>query len=211
MVNPSLDEALQRQIASAARHLRAGGVAAIPTDTLYGLTACAFDENAVREIFRLKGRQEGEPLPLLCADERQAFECATEVSEAARRLAGRFWPGALTIVLKKADRVPGLVSGGKDTVGLRVPAHPVPRAIARALEAPIIGTSANISGQPGLKTADAVREQFGEQIEMIVDWTGAPSGTASTVVDLSGVVPRLLREGPVTWSDIEAALSGTSE
>lgn len=200
-----LDDALQKRIRTAVEALADGGVAAIPTDTLYGLAARAFDEAAVLKVYELKGRPEGMALPLLLADAEDARRCALEVPREAWALAARFWPGALTLVLRKNADVPDIVTAGMDTVALRVPNHPVPRAIARALGSPITGTSANLSGRPGLTSASAVQREFGDAIDFVLDGGDAPGGVASTIVDMSRDEMRMLREGAVSQAEIEAA------
>ena len=194
-----------KQIETAINTLRDGGVVAIPTDTLYGLAACAFDETAVAKVFELKGRPAGMALPLLLADAEDAHRCAVDLPPAFDRLAARFWPGALTLIARKSDAVPYAVTAGMDTVGLRVPDHPLARSVARLLGAPITGTSANRSGMPGLTTAQAVRDEFGDAIGFVLDGGDAPGGVASTVLDLSGDTPRILRQGAIGRDAIEAA------
>lgn len=201
-----LNKALQEKIKIAVDVLAEGGVAAIPTDTLYGLAACAFDESAVMKVYELKGRPDGMALPLLLSDYEDARQCAMVVQDEAQALAERFWPGALTLVVRKSANVPDIVTAGLDTVALRVPDHPIPRAIAKALGAPITGTSANLSGRPGLTTACDVRREFGDAIDFVLDGGDAPGGVASTILDLSGNEPRALREGAVSWEQIESAL-----
>ena len=201
-----LDDAMHVQIRTAVEVLANGGVVAIPTDTLYGLAVCAFDESAVLKVYELKGRPDGMALPLLLADAEDARRCAEEVSQAAWALAERFWPGALTLVVRKSAEVPYGVTAGMDTVALRVPDHPIPRTIAKSLGAPITGTSANLSGRPGLTSAAAVRREFGDSIDFVLDGGDAPGGVASTILDLSGGEMRVLREGAVSWGEIEAAL-----
>ena len=197
-------EALHDQVDAAVRILRGGGVVAIPTDTLYGLAACAPDEAAIERVFHLKGRSKGMALPLLLADAHDISIWAGDIPRVAWDLARHFWPGALTLVLKRGDDLPDAVCGGMDTVGLRVPDNQVPRSIARALGAPITGTSANRSGGPGLTTAKAVRAEFGDEIDMVVDGGETPEGSPSTVLDLSKGPPRILRPGSVSPRDIEA-------
>lgn len=194
-----------KQIETAINTLRDGGVVAIPTDTLYGLAACAFDETAVAKVFELKGRPAGMALPLLLADAADAHRCAVDLPPIFERLAARFWPGALTLIARKSDAVPYAVTAGMDTVGLRVPDHPLARSVARLLGAPITGTSANRSGMPGLTTAQAVRDEFGDAIGFVLDGGAAPGGVASTVLDLSGDTPRILRQGAIGRDAIEAA------
>ncbi|MCI0791621.1 MAG: threonylcarbamoyl-AMP synthase [Chloroflexi bacterium] len=187
--------------------MKRGGVVGIPTDTIYGLAACAFDHKAVRRVFDVKGRPDSMPMPLLLADTADSHRCVEQdVPEVAIRLAERFWPGALTLVLKRSAAIPDIVSAGGDTVALRVPNHPVPRLLADGLGAPITGTSANRSGEPGLTTADAVKDVFKDGVDLVIDAGEIPGGVASTVLDLSGGRPVLVRQGAVSVKDIEAVL-----
>ena len=133
------------------------------------------------------------------------IRCAVDLPPAFERLAARFWPGALTLIARKSDAVPYAVTAGMDTVGLRVPDHPLARSVARLLGAPITGTSANRSGMPGLTTAQAVRDEFGDAIGYVLDGGDAPGGVASTVLDLSGDTTRILRQGAIGRDAIEAA------
>ncbi|MCI0440136.1 MAG: threonylcarbamoyl-AMP synthase [Chloroflexi bacterium] len=199
------DTVTQGQIEEAARVLGRGGVIAVPTDTLYGLASRALDEKAAERIFRLKGRPKGMALPLLLAEPSDISRYAADVPYAAWRLVEKLWPGALTIVLKKSAIVPDVVSGGMDTIALRVPNHHVPREVAQRLGEAITGTSANRSGRPGLTTAQAVREEFGGELDLIVDGGETPGGVASTVLDLTGKRPRILRQGVVSRREIEEA------
>lgn len=201
-----LDTGMQRQIAIAVKVLAEGGVAAIPTDTLYGLAANAFDESAVQKVYELKGRPNGMALPLLLADAADAARCAAYFPDCALALAQRFWPGALTLVAHKSADVPDIVTAGMNTVALRVPNHPVPRAIAKSLGSPITGTSANMSGSPGLTSAASVRAEFGDTLNFVLDGGDAFGGVASTILDMTGAEPRVLREGAVSWASIEAVL-----
>jgi L-threonylcarbamoyladenylate synthase len=184
--------------------LRHGGVVAVPTDTLYGLAASAFNESAAARIFEIKGRPDNMAMPVLLADVSDMELCAVDVPDVALKLAERFWPGALTLVLKKSPRVPDVVTGGKNTVALRVPDHDVPGRIVRELGEPITGTSANRSGKPGLTTSQAVRDELGDAVDLIVEGD-CPGGLASTVLDLTGERPQILRQGAVSAEDIEAA------
>ena len=204
-------EALQEQIETAVRILKSGGVVAIPTDTLYGLAASPFNEAAVERVYRLKGRPTQQALPLLLAEARDITLWARSIPEVTWALVERFWPGALSLVLKKAKSVPDAVSGGTDTVALRVPDHRVARAISQGLGTPITGTSANRSGRPGLSTAKAVREEFGDEIDLVIDGGELSDGLASTVLDLSGERPRVLRQGVVPTARDRGAVWGSVE
>lgn len=177
----------------------------IPTDTLYGLAACVFNEDAVQRVFDLKGRPADMPIPVLLGDVGDMESCVTETPEVAYKLAEKFWPGGLTLVLKKSAAIPNIVSAGGDTVALRVPDHDVPRQLVRGLGAPITGTSANRSGEPSLMTASAVKQAFGDDLELVVDGD-VPAGVASTVLNLSGHAPVLLRLGAVRQEEIEDIL-----
>ena len=210
MTDLPLDDAMHGQIRTAVNVLESGGVAAIPTDTLYGLAACAFDESAVMKVYELKGRPDGMALPLLLSGASDAGRCAVGVSDRAMALMERFWPGALTLVLRKTDDVPDIVTAGMETVALRVPDHPVPREIARLLGAPITGTSANLSGRPGLTNAAGVRMEFGDTVDFVLDGGEAEGGVASTIVDMTEDEVRVLREGAISREEILNAL-GDSE
>lgn len=203
--NNPLTDALERQVALAVDLLREGGVVAYPTDTLYGLGADAFNEQAVERVFVIKGRPHGMPLPLLLADADALAQVASDVPPLARVLAERFWPGALTLVIPRSAKVPELVSGRGWKVGVRVPDHPVPRELARRLGAPITGTSANKSGGPDPKTAEDVRKQLGKTVDMVIEGGGLPAGQPSTVLDLTGPSPRIVRAGAITKEALEAA------
>lgn len=183
--------------------LKNGGLVAFPTDTVYGLGACFSDIAAVERIYRLKQRQRNMGLPLLVADAAQMQVVAANISPAAWLLLRRFMPGALTLVLPKAESVPDIVTGGVGTVAVRIPNHPVPLALIRGVGMPIIGTSANISGRPSPLAADEVLAQFGSKLELVIDGGRCPVGRESTIVDVSGDVPRLLRQGAISLQELE--------
>jgi len=183
-----------------------------PTDTLYGLGVDPGSAEALDRLSSLKGRMEGKPIPLLLDGADRADSFASGVPAAARRLMERFWPGALTIVLPAAPRLLPSVTGPGRTVGLRVPDHPVPRALAGSLGGAVTGTSANRSGTPGRwrKPEEIVRE-FGDGVEWIL-WEGpcrayGREGSAgSTVVSIDGERPVLLREGAIPFRSVEDCL-----
>jgi L-threonylcarbamoyladenylate synthase len=205
MALPAQHEVLQGQIETAVVALRKGGVVAVPTDTLYGLAASVLDEPAVRRVFQLKGRPEGGAMPILLDDLDRVAMCAHEIPDVAWELMDRFWPGALTLVLHRSPQIPSTVSGGKNTVALRVPDHRVPRDIVVQLDAPITGTSANRSGEQGLTNAEAVRKEFGAELDLVIDGL-AVAGLPSTVLDLTEERPSVLREGAVATSKIVEVL-----
>ena len=193
---------LPEQVSDSVRILRGGGVVAIPTDTLYGLAADPFNDQAIRTLFRVKRRRDSEPIPLLLASADDIDRYATNVPPAARALAEALWPGPLTLVVQRAGNVPDAVTGGTANVGLRVPDSWVPRAIARELGAAITGTSANISGSPPATTAEAVRAQLGDDVDLVVDGGQTP-GVASTVVQVDKDGPRILRQGAISARAVE--------
>ena len=199
-------ETLGGRADDAVRVLRNGGVAAIPTDTVYGLAAAFDDEEAVDRVFRIKSRPSGLAVPLLLDDASSVERYVSDVPESFRALATMFWPGPLTIVLRKSHLVSDKLTAGRDTVGLRVPDHRLPRYISKSLEKAITGTSANLSGSPSLTTAQEVEAQLGDAVDLVIDGGPARGTTASTVVDLSGGTPTILREGSITIEDIEKAI-----
>jgi L-threonylcarbamoyladenylate synthase len=184
--------------------LRGGGLVAYPTDTVYGLAARPSDDAAVDRLFAAKRRDPDQSMPLLIASPRDLIAVASEVPDFVQGLIREFWPGALTIVLARAPSFHSKAVAG-DTVGLRVPDHPVPRDLVRLLGDPITGTSANIAGGPDPLTADDVRAQLGSAVDLVID--GGPSGGAapSTVVDCTSDPPRILRAGPITREELVRA------
>lgn len=194
---------IQEQIEQGVPILRRGGAIAYPTDTVYGLGACFGMPGAVERIFEIKERPLNMPLPLLLADVSQISEVAESVSPLARLLMRGFWPGALTLVLNASAAVPDIITAGGKTVAVRIPAHPVPVALIKGLGAPIVGTSANLSGRPSPLTADEVYAQLGDRIDFVIDGGRCPGGTESTIVDVSGEKPVIIREGAISRAEIE--------
>ncbi len=187
-------------IITAVRVLRAGGLVAFPTDTVYGLGALAFDERAVQSIYDAKDRPEDKAIPLLLGDAADLPQVALELSDAAGRLADAYWPGPLTIVVRKQPAVPQAVSA-TDTVGVRVPDHETARRLLLAA-GPMAVTSANLSGQPSPNTAAEVLRQLGGRIALVIDGGTTRGGIPSTVVDCTQSEPIILREGPITLEEI---------
>lgn len=194
---------LKQQIERGVFLLKRGGVVAFPTDTVYGLGASSTDSRAVERIYELKARPRHRALPLLLAEISQISEVAHPVPQIAWQLAYKFLPGALTLVLLKRVTVSEIVAAGGKTLAVRVPAHPVPQALVEGLGAPIIGTSANLSGKPPALTADEVYSQFGGKIDLVIDGGPCSGGLESTIVDLTGETPRILREGAISVERIK--------
>jgi len=187
-----------------------GGVIAFPTDTVYGLGADAFNATAVERIYEIKNRPKHRQLPLLIADVERLTTLADPIPEIAWFLARRFWPGGLTLVLSKTDSLPVYLAPGP-TIAVRVPDHPTCLAIIQHLGNPIIGTSANISGQPPALTAEEVGQQLGGKIDFIINGGKCPGGKESTVVDVTREPPIILRQGIIPSDEIDKAYKEYSE
>ena len=179
---------------------------AIPTDTLYGLAADAFNAEAIERVFAIKERPEGMALPVLLSGVEQLGLVADAVPSVAGRLAEAYWPGPLTLIVIRNEGLPERLTAGQATVAVRVPDHEVPRSLARLLGRPITGTSANISGASDPQTLEELRRQVGERVDAVVNEGPHPAGTASTIVDVSGDEPRLIREGAIPFGEIAALL-----
>jgi len=200
---------IQKQVERGISILKQGGLVAFPTDTVYGLGACVNIEQAVERLYRVKKRPRNMALPLLLAHTSQISEVAEPVPEIAWLLARHFLPGALTLVLPKSNSVPDIITAGGMTVAVRIPAHPVPVSLAEGLGAPVVGTSANLSGRPSPLTADEVYSQFGDKIDLVIDGGRCPGGRESTIVDVVGEIPVILREGAISKEEIEQICGNT--
>jgi L-threonylcarbamoyladenylate synthase len=190
------------EIARAAQIIIRGGVVAYPTETFYGLAADAGDERALQKIFQAKGREESNPLLLLIADRGWIPGLAKKTSPLAERLMLKFWPGPLTLVLEASPHLSPILTANTGKVGLRISSHPVAQALVRAVGRPITGTSANLSGQPGISTALRVFRALGTKLDLIVDGGRTAGGPGSTVLDVSGVEPRIIREGVIPREEL---------
>jgi L-threonylcarbamoyladenylate synthase len=186
--------------------LRSGGLVAFPTDTLYGLGAAVTSDEGVGRLFEAKRRPLDLPLPILLSGAADVVRVAQDMPDLAIKLAFHFWPGPLTLVLRRNPRFRSVALAGRDDLAVRVPDHPAPRSLMEALGEPITGTSANISGGPPPTTAQEVADQLGESVDIIIDGGRTPIGLESTVIDLVGETPRLLREGAITRAQIEAVV-----
>ena len=193
-------------IVKAAGVLRAGGLVALPTETVYGLGSNAEDPAAVARVFEVKGRPPSHPLIVHLADAENLDEWAEDVPEIARLLAERFWPGPLTLVLRRGRRVPLEATGGLETVALRVPDHPVALALLSAFGGGVAAPSANRFGSVSPTTADHVRAELGDAVDFVLDGGPCQVGVESTIVDVTGEVPSVLRPGGVTREELEAVL-----
>src|SRR5262245_17533410 len=191
-------------IAHAATTLRIGGVVAIPTDTLYGLAADPWNPAAVARVFSIKGRQEDLALPLVAADIDQVIKWIGGMDPTSTRLAERFWPGPLTLVMRAPGGLAPEVTAGGRTIGVRVPSHAVARAVCAAFERPVTATSAELSGHPATDNPNQVAAQLSNGVDLLLDSGTTPGGPASTIVDVTERALRLIRAGAVSWEDVTA-------
>ena len=199
----------ESQLGNGVTVLRNGGIVAFPTDTVFGLGAQAENSSAVMRVFQVKRRSLDQPVPLLISDLSMLSAVVRVLPGKAAALANAFWPGALTMVLPRADSVPDEVTGGGDSVGVRMPDHDGLRRLIRSLGAPVVGTSANRSGHPSPLTSAEVRAQLGGDVDYVIE--GRCTGVAeSTVIDLTGPTVSVVRQGAVEMGDIERAL-GSAE
>lgn len=202
---------MEKLVERAVRILKNGGIVAFPTDTVYGLGANAFDEDAVLRVYEAKARPREFALTLLLADISQIKVVAEDIPKIAWKLAERFMPGALTIVLNKSMTVSNMITGEGNTVAVRVPNHPVPIALIKGLGAPITGTSANRSGEPSPITAVDVYKQLRSKVDLIIDGGKCPIGISSTVLDLTTNPLKMIREGTITREQIMSVCKCTIE
>ncbi len=200
----SINVDLQNQIEQGIAILRCGGVIAYPTDTVYGLGASMDSAAAVEKVFLVKSRPRHLPLPVLVSNVSEIEKLAASVSPTAYCLIKAFLPGALTLVLPASGKVPSYLKTRENTIALRIPAHPVPLALISGIGTAIVGTSANLSGYPNPLTGREVMEQLGDKIDLVIDG-GRCSGTESTIIDVTGEIPVVVRQGTVSISEIEIA------
>jgi L-threonylcarbamoyladenylate synthase len=198
--NPDLDI-----IQDAAAVIREGGVIAFPTRCLYGLGADAFNPEAVDRIFKIKQRSAEKPILILIDEPNRLKGLVTHISEAAKAIAERFWPGRVTLVFDAGAKVPETLTAGTGKIGIRLAGHPVAAALARAMQGPITGTSANVSDCPGCHQIDDLQPAVAEQLDLIIDVGPLKGGRGSTVVDVTGETPLVLREGVIPKREIMAA------
>jgi L-threonylcarbamoyladenylate synthase len=195
---------VNEEVRRAAQILRAGGLVAFPTETVYGLGADASSAEAVARLYAAKGRPADHPVIVHFASADAAFAYAREIPAAARKLAERFWPGPLTMVLKRSPQARDFVTGGQDSVGLRVPSHPVAQELLREFDGGVAAPSANRFGNVSATRAMHVVDEM--DVEFVLDGGASEVGIESTIVDLSGAAPVLLRPGRISKAELEEAL-----
>lgn len=193
-------------IEEAAKWIVTGGLVAIPTDTLYGLAVDPFRRDAVERLFAAKERPLDRAVPLIAADAAQVAAAIGPLPPLGTRLAERYWPGPLTLVVPAPRGMAPRVMGDGGTVGVRVPRHDVARAIARACGRPITATSANVSGRPATADPAEVEETLGDRVDLLIDVGPTAGGAPSTIVDVTGAEARLVRAGAIPWDEIRTCL-----
>lgn len=208
MTEEDIDESLLRE---AGEIIRTGGLSAFPTETVYGLGGDALNPQSSRKIYAAKGRPSDNPLIVHIADMDALPLIVREIPESARKLAERFWPGPLTMILYKSDRVPYETTGGLDTVAVRMPVNKIARELIRAAGGYVAAPSANLSGRPSPTSAKYVAEDLDGRVEMIIDGGDVKIGLESTIIDLTSDKPMILRPGYITRQDLERELSEVEE
>ena len=205
------DNIEKNSIKDAANIIKKGGLVVFPTETVYGLGANGLDEVAVGKIFKAKGRPQDNPLILHVHSMEQIGELVVEIPEIAIRAMERFWPGPLTILFKKSDKVPDIITGGLNTVAIRMPKNHIALELIKSSDCPIAAPSANISGRPSPTSSDHVIQDLMGKVNMIIDGGKTGIGLESTVLDLSGDIPMILRPGGVTLEDLRSIIPSVVE
>jgi len=190
-------------IQEAGKWISNGGIVAVPTDTLYGLAVDPFSGAAVARLFAVKGRAAERAVPLIAADGAQAAEYLGRLTTIGQKLADKFWPGPLTLLVAAPRALAHDVTGGTGKVGIRVPADAVARAICAEAGSPVTATSANVSGEPATADPDRVEQTLGDRIDLLIDAGMTRGGAASTIVDVTGAAPVLVRAGALSWDEIQ--------
>lgn len=193
----------ERELKRAADALAQGRLVIFPTDTVYGLGTNALDVAAVEHVFEVKWRTADKPLPVLVASHEELEEVVVNIPESAEELMRHFWPGALTIVLKKSSRIPEIVTARRDTVAVRMPAHPLTRELIRQAGVPVVAPSANIADATPPARFEDIDKRLLDAVDMAVDAGPSQYGVPSTIVDLTGPAPVLLRQGAISQKSIE--------
>lgn len=176
--------------------LRSGGIIIYPTETLYGLGANPFDPEAVERLYKIKGREAGNPIPFLIKDQEMLETLVADVPSTAKQLMEQYWPGPLTLIFRAREGLPPPLRGEAGTIGVRISAHPIARLIVEAIDVPLTSTSANPAGDKDLTDAQSIAEILGDQVDLVIDG-GKVSGIGSTVIDLTVDPPQIVRQGMI--------------
>ncbi|MGD9032433.1 MAG: L-threonylcarbamoyladenylate synthase [Desulfobacteraceae bacterium] len=197
---------LKTGLKRAAESILSGGVVAIPTESFYGLAVNPTDIKAINRLFDVKKRRDDQPILILIPSVEHLDQYVIHVPEIARQLMNDFWPGGLTLIFEAKPNLPQELTAGTGKIGVRLSSHPLPTALAQAVDGPITGTSANISGQPACSSAKEVLQNLGEEVDLILDGGETAGGKGSTVLDVSVDPPVLVREGMVSREQIRKCL-----
>lgn len=191
-----------RGIEKASQIILRGGVVAFPTETFYGLGADVLDLEALQKVFQIKRREENKPLLLLVADQTWLPELVKEIPPVAGKLMEKFWPGPLTLVFQASPHLPSVLTANTGRVGLRISSHPVAQALVQAVGRAITATSANVTGHPSASLASEVSHALGKGVDAILDGGKTAGGVGSTVLDVSGALPNIIRQGTVSPTEL---------
>jgi L-threonylcarbamoyladenylate synthase len=205
-MSPSFLKADSRGIGKAGQIIVQGGVVAFPTETFYGLGADIFNLEALQRVFRIKGREEHKALLLLVADRTWLPGLVGKIPPVAEPLIEKFWPGPLTLVFASSALLPPILTANTGKVGLRISSHPVAQALVQAVGRAVTATSANVTGHPGALSASEVFQTLGKQVDAILDGGQTVGGLGSTVLDVSGDLPKIIREGAVSRKELATFL-----
>jgi L-threonylcarbamoyladenylate synthase len=205
-MSQSFLKANSKGIAKASQIILQGGVVAFPTETFYGLGADILDLKALQKVFQIKGREEHKALLLLVADRTWLPGLVKKIPPVAEQLIETFWPGPLTLVFDSSPHLPSILTANTGKVGLRISSHPVAQALVRAVGRAVTATSANVTGQPSASLASEVFQTLGRQVDAILDGGKTVGGLGSTVLDVSGVLPKIIRQGAVSRKELASFL-----
>ncbi|MBI5228219.1 threonylcarbamoyl-AMP synthase [Candidatus Micrarchaeota archaeon] len=206
LTNTKNPRSLNSKLKSSAKIIRSGGLVVFPTETVYGIGANGLDAKAVKKIFIAKGRPSDNPLIVHIADEKDLSLLVRSIPQKAKVLMKKFWPGPLTIILKKKSGVPSSVTAGLDSVAIRMPSNKIARSLIRLAKTPIAAPSANLSGRPSPTSAEHVITDLAGRVDMIIDGGQTKIGLESTVIDLTTKVPTILRPGKITLAQIKKVI-----
>ncbi len=201
-----LSPAVTKQIIRSAQIIQHGGIVAYPTDTVYGLGASIYNDEAIRKVFSIKSRPPDMPLPVLIADRRDVGLLTSWQSEEAIKLMDRFWPGGLTLIFWRLSSLHSLVLAGGEKIGIRLPGHILTRELIQKAGQPITGTSANMHNKPATLTAAEVKDQLGNSIDLIIDGGTCPGGIESTIIDVTIDPPVVIRQGIIPLETINSVI-----
>ena len=201
------EENFRISLAKARHFLLREGVVAFPTESFYGLGVNAMDEKSIKRLFTIKNRADNNPILILIPSLESLHRYVMEIPLIATRLMDQFWPGGLTLIFNAGKTVSPLLTSGSGKIGIRLSSHPVATALAEAIDGPITGTSANISGYPPCILAEEVRESLGHELDAILDGGETNGGKGSTILDVTVTPPAILREGMILWKDLESLLT----